>query len=102
MVITGSKIIDFHNTDMPGGVVRALDARTGKVVWAFTAAPPSLPPSDENKEGGKTYPRSAPNVWAPMSVDAERKLIFLPTGTPQVDAVLGKATGIITAARWWR
>src|SRR3569833_3196372 len=26
-VITGSKIIDFHNTDMPGGVVRALDAR---------------------------------------------------------------------------
>ena len=85
MVVTGSKIIDFHNTDMPGGVVRALDARTGKVVWAFTAAPPSLPPGD-----GKTYPRSAPNVWAPMSVDLERKLIFLPTGTPQVDAVLGK------------
>jgi len=85
MVITGSKIIDFHNTDMPGGVVRALDARTGEVKWAFTAAPPSLPPGD-----GKTYPRSAPNVWAPMSVDVQRKLIFLPTGTPQVDAVVGK------------
>jgi quinoprotein glucose dehydrogenase len=84
-VITGSKIIDFHNVDMPGGVVRALDARTGAVVWAFTAAPPSLPPGD-----GKTYPRSAPNVWAPMSVDVDRKLIFLPTGTPQVDAVIGK------------
>ena len=25
-----------------------------------------------------------------MSVDVDRKLIFLPTGTPQVDAVLGK------------
>ena len=85
MVITGSKIIDFHNTDMPGGVVRALDARDGHVVWAFTAAPPSLPPGD-----GKTYPRSAPNVWAPMSVDVDRKLMFLPTGTPQVDAVIGK------------
>jgi quinoprotein glucose dehydrogenase len=85
MVITGSKIIDFHNVDMPGGVVRALDARSGKVVWAFTAAPPDLPPGD-----GETYPRSAPNVWAPMSVDAARKLIFLPTGTPQVDAVIGK------------
>jgi quinoprotein glucose dehydrogenase len=84
-VITGSKIIDFHNIDMPGGVVRALDARTGAVVWAFTAAPPSLPAGD-----GKTYPRSAPNVWAPMSVDVTRKLIFLPTGTPQVDAVIGK------------
>ncbi len=83
-VITGSKIIDFHNVDMPGGVVRALDARTGKTVWAFTAAAPDQPSSDGN------YPRSSPNVWAPMSVDAERKLIFLPTGTPQVDAVLGK------------
>ncbi|HWY63912.1 MAG TPA: PQQ-binding-like beta-propeller repeat protein, partial [Rhizomicrobium sp.] len=83
-VITGSKIIDFHNVDMPGGVVRALDARTGKTVWAFTTAPPDQPSSDNN------YPRSSPNIWAPMSVDAARKLIFLPTGTPQVDAVLGK------------
>ena len=86
MVITGSKIIDFHNTDMPGGVVRALDARTGKVVWAFTAAPPDQPQGD-----AQHYPRSAPNVWAPMSVDVERKLIFLPTGTPQVDSYVGKA-----------
>ena len=86
MVITGSKIIDFHNTDMPGGVVRALDARTGKVVWAFTAAPPDMDQGD-----AQHYPRSAPNVWAPMSVDVERKLIFLPTGTPQVDSYIGKA-----------
>src|SRR5215472_2421790 len=85
-VITGSKIIDFHNTDMPGGVVRALDARTGKVVWAFTAAPPDQPQGD-----AQHYPRSAPNVWAPMSVDVERKLIFLPTGTPQVDSYIGKS-----------
>jgi quinoprotein glucose dehydrogenase len=84
MVITGSKIIDFHNVDMPGGVVRALNARTGEVVWAFDAAPPDMP------RDGKTYPRSAPNVWAPMSVDAQRRLIYLPTGTPQVDAVIGK------------
>ncbi|HEX4635847.1 MAG TPA: pyrroloquinoline quinone-dependent dehydrogenase [Rhizomicrobium sp.] len=84
-VITGSKIIDFHNVDMPGGVVRALDARTGKTVWAFTTAPPDQPSTDGN------YPRSSPNVWAPMSVDVARKLIFLPTGTPQVDAVIGKS-----------
>jgi quinoprotein glucose dehydrogenase len=85
MVITGSKIIDFHNTDMPGGVVRALDARSGKIVWAFTAAPP-----DADQGDAAHYPRSAPNVWAPMSVDVARKLIFLPTGTPQVDSFVGK------------
>jgi quinoprotein glucose dehydrogenase len=92
-VITGSKIIDFHNTDMPGGVVRALDARTGALVWAFTAAPPSAHPDPTTNvapgEGGH-YPRSAPNVWAPMSVDVAHRLIYLPTGTPQIDAVLGK------------
>jgi quinoprotein glucose dehydrogenase len=92
-VITGSKIIDFHNTDMPGGVVRALDARTGALVWAFTAAPPSTHPNaTTNVAPGASehYPRSAPNVWAPMSVDLKNRLIYLPTGTPQIDAVLGK------------
>ena len=84
LVITGSKIIDFHNVDMPGGVVRAFDARSGKVVWAFTAAPPGTVAQ------GTDYPRSTPNVWAPMSVDVENKLIFLPTGTPQIDAVIGE------------
>jgi quinoprotein glucose dehydrogenase len=84
LVITGSKIIDFHNTDMPGGVVRAFDARSGKLVWAFTGAPPDAP------VGGSDFPRSAPNVWAPMSLDMAHKLIFLPTGTPQVDGYVGK------------
>jgi quinoprotein glucose dehydrogenase len=93
MVITGSKIIDFHDVDMPGGVVRALDARTGALVWAFTAAPPSVmdDPTVTTPPGpGEHYPRSTANVWAPMSVDLSRRLIFLPTGTPQLDSVLGK------------
>ena len=84
-VITGSKIIDFHNTDMPGGVVRALDARTGKMVWAFTAAPP-------DPAAGR---RPALSAQRPQCVGADvgrhgRKLIFLPTGTPQVDSYIGK------------
>jgi quinoprotein glucose dehydrogenase len=85
LVITGSKIIDFHNIDMPGGVVRAFDARTGAVVWAWTGAAPSAPAPKDGE-----YPRSTPNVWGPMSVDMARKLIFLPTGTPQIDDVIGK------------
>lgn len=84
LVITGSKIIDFHNVDMPGGVVRAFDVRTGATKWAWTGAAPNAPvPTDG------TYPRSAPNVWGPMSVDVPRKMIFLPTGTPQIDTVMG-------------
>ncbi|UAK24396.1 pyrroloquinoline quinone-dependent dehydrogenase [Sphingomonas nostoxanthinifaciens] len=85
LVITGSKIIDFHNTDMPGGVVRAFDARTGAERWAWTGAPPGTAAT----ETGKDYPRSTPNVWGPMSVDVQHKLLFLPTGTPQIDMVMG-------------
>lgn len=79
-VVTGSKILDFYSTDMPGGVVRAFNTRTGALEWAWTAAPPGTP---EPADGA--YPRSTPNVWAPMSVDSERGLVFLPTGNPQVD-----------------
>lgn len=87
LVITGSKIIDFHNTDMPGGVVRAFNVRTGALVWAWTGAAPDAP-APEPEHG---FPRSTPNVWGPMSVDLQRKLIFLPTGTPQIDYYVGKA-----------
>jgi quinoprotein glucose dehydrogenase len=83
LVITGSKIIDFHNVDMPGGVVRAFNVRTGRMVWAWTGAAPGA------KETGDHFPRSTPNVWGPMSVDTANKIIYLPTGTPQVDLVMG-------------
>lgn len=86
-VITGSKVFDTHSTDMPGGVVRAFNARTGALEWAWTAAPPGTPPSDE-------YPRSTPNVWAPISVDSQRGLVFLPTGNPQVDFYSGGADNL--------
>lgn len=81
-VVTGSKVFDTHSTDMPGGVVRAFNARTGALEWAWTAAPPGTPASEE-------YPRSTPNTWAPIAVDSQRGLVFLPTGNPQVDFYSG-------------
>lgn len=86
-VITGSKVFDTHSTDMPGGVVRAFNARTGALEWAWTAAPPGTPPSDD-------YPRSTPNTWAPIATDTERGLVFLPTGNPQVDFYSGGDGGL--------
>ena len=94
-VIVGSKIIDFRHSDMPSGVVRAFNIRTGALEWAWTGAPPADAPGGAPTleptatEGNPAYPRSTPNVWAPPSVDVARKLIFLPTGNPQLDFYAG-------------
>ena len=39
-VIVGSAIADNQRIDAPSGVVRAFDARTGKLLWAQDLAPP--------------------------------------------------------------
>ncbi len=84
LVIVGSAISDGNRLEAPSGVVRAFNARSGALVWAFDLAPP-----DFDYENGPVsrdgYALGTPNVWAPMSVDAERDLVFLPTGNPSPD-----------------
>ena len=82
IVIVANCVYDGQAVDEPSGVVRAFDARTGKLIWAWdgmrpdiTAAPPP----------GQTYTRGTPNVWSVMSVDPALGLVFLPTGNPTPD-----------------
>ncbi len=84
LVVVGSAVSDGRRTDAPSGVVRAFHARTGALSWAFDLAPPGFdyhqsPVSDTG------YALGTPNVWSAMSVDAERDMIFLPTGNPSPD-----------------
>lgn len=75
VVITGSSIDDNQRVDEASGAVHAFDAVTGQLRWKYdplAAAEPSV------RAG-------AANVWAPMSVDAERGLVFLPTSSPSPD-----------------
>ena len=72
VVVVGSGIIDFARATTPRGTVLAFDADTGKPVWQFD---PLL-----------GHPKSgSANVWAPMSVDEENGLLFLPTSAPSPD-----------------
>jgi quinoprotein glucose dehydrogenase len=41
LVIVGSGISDSNKVDMPSGVVRAFDARTGKLRWSWSPIPPN-------------------------------------------------------------
>lgn len=88
LVIVGSAVADNVRINPPSGVVRAYDTRTGELRWSWDLAPPDFVPSQDNT-GSAGYALGTPNVWAPMSVDAARDLVFVPTGNPSPDYYRG-------------
>jgi quinoprotein glucose dehydrogenase len=84
LVIVGSAVSDNQRVDAPSGVVRAFDARDGSLRWAFDLAPPGFARTRENTSA-EGFALGTPNVWAPISVDRERDLVFVPTGNPSPD-----------------
>jgi quinoprotein glucose dehydrogenase len=89
VVVVGSSIDDNSRVDMPSGVVRAFDARTGILRWKWEP----LPPNDSAQPGGKTWRTGAGNSWSVMAVDPERDLVFVPTGSASPDYYGGLRPG---------
>ena len=84
LVITGSSIGDNRAVDLERGVVRAFDARTGKLRWSWDPIP----------WAEKQNPRTgAANAWSVISADTERGLIFVPTGSASPDFYGGERPG---------
>jgi quinoprotein glucose dehydrogenase len=81
VVIVGSAISDNRRVEAPPGAVRAFDARTGRPRWSF----------DPLIHNGITAGHA--NVWAPMSADEDRGMVFLPTSSPSPDFWGGKRLG---------
>jgi quinoprotein glucose dehydrogenase len=76
LVIVGSSIADNWKADTERGIVRAFDARTGKLRWTWNPTP----------WADETNPRTGGgNAWSTLSVDAERDLVFVPTGSSSPD-----------------
>lgn len=91
-VVVGSAIDDNSRVEMPSGVVRAFDARTGALRWKWEPLPPNEIPSD-GTAGGKTWRTGAGNAWSAMVVDAGRDLVFVPTGSASPDYYGGLRPG---------
>jgi quinoprotein glucose dehydrogenase len=81
-LVIGSRVKDNVSTDMPSGVVRAFDAVTGKLLWAWDVGRPDRTDAPST---GETYTRSTPNAWAPLVADDALGLVYIPTGNPAVD-----------------
>lgn len=93
-IIVGSAIGDNRAAHLERGIVRALDARSGAINWLWDPIPVSADQENwsswENGSGSRT---GAANVWPPISVDAERNLVFVPTGSPSPDFYGGERLG---------
>jgi quinoprotein glucose dehydrogenase len=82
LVIVGSAIADNNRAQSPTGEVRALDARTGQVRWTWHPLPP-----DRAEQSGQA------NAWSIISVDPQRNLVFVPTGSASPDYYGGLRPG---------
>jgi quinoprotein glucose dehydrogenase len=87
LVVVGSSIDDNSRVDMPSGVVRAFDARSGALRWSWDPIAPNADPP------AKTWRTGAGNAWSVMAVDRERHLIFVPTGSASPDYYGGLRPG---------
>jgi len=94
LVIVGSQVPDRVQLPDPVGYVQAFSARTGARVWTFSVIPQS--PKDP---GAGTWEHDSwrtsghANVWAPMTLDVARGLLYLPTSTPSSDYYGGERPG---------
>jgi len=94
LIIVGNGVADrlIYRKDPPGDV-RAFDARTGRQVWSFHTVP------RDGEAGAETWTNHAnrhtghTNVWAPMTLDARRGLVYLPVSTPSNDFYGGNRPG---------
>ncbi|MEQ1755776.1 MAG: pyrroloquinoline quinone-dependent dehydrogenase [Micropepsaceae bacterium] len=92
-VIVGSSIGDNRRVDAPHGTVRAYDTETGKLKWTWDPIPREGKDPASPTWGGGNRTVGHANVWAPMSVDTKRGLVFLPTSSPSPDFFGGLRPG---------
>lgn len=89
LVITGAFVLDSNRPDVPSGVVRAYNIRTGAFVWGWNPVHPDRPQTDAQGN----YVSGTTNVWSTISVDAERGLVIVPTGNSSPDYYGGAREG---------
>ncbi|HEY1262752.1 MAG TPA: pyrroloquinoline quinone-dependent dehydrogenase [Terriglobales bacterium] len=83
LLIIGSSMAEVL-PDSPGDI-RAYDAHSGKLRWSFHTIP------HQGEFGYDTWPKDAwkwsgaANSWAGLSLDVERGLVFVPTGSAVYD-----------------
>ncbi len=94
IVVVGSYIEDRLRTrEAPRGDVRGFDIRTGALVWTFHTVPLEGEFGVETWEDESWRYTGNANVWAPMSADDARGIIYLPVSAPTNNFFGGERPG---------
>ncbi|MCZ6830616.1 MAG: pyrroloquinoline quinone-dependent dehydrogenase [Gammaproteobacteria bacterium] len=80
-VISGAQVLDNVRVDVPSGVVRAYDIRSGELLWVWNPVPPGS--AERNPDG--TFLSGTTNVWSMIAADPERDMVYVPTGNTSPD-----------------
>lgn len=76
VVALGAAVQDNMYRNSLDGIVRAFDVVTGRQLWSWNPIPEDI-----------SAVTGAANAWAPLSVDAKRGWLFLPTGSASWDTL---------------
>jgi quinoprotein glucose dehydrogenase len=94
LVVVGSAMGDNRRVTMPRGIVRAYDARSGRLAWAWDPIPRSgEDPMFQEWQSEQAARVGAANAWSILSYDAARDLVFVPTSSPSPDYFGGERLG---------
>jgi quinoprotein glucose dehydrogenase len=91
LIIVGGENPETHPA--PPGDIRAFDVRTGALRWTFHTIP------HPGEAGYETWPKDAwkdagaANNWAGMTLDPERGIVYVPTGSAVFDFYGGDRAG---------
>jgi len=94
LVVVGSAMSDNRRVDMPRGIVRGYDARSGALRWAWDPIPRADDdPAHAEWRSEQAARTGAANAWSILSADPARDLVFVPTSSPSPDYFGGERLG---------
>jgi glucose dehydrogenase len=91
MIIVGGRDPETHPA--PPGDIRAYDLHSGKLRWSFHTIPYPGEPGYETWPPEAWKSAGAANNWAGMALDAERGILYAPTGSAVFDFYGGDRVG---------
>ncbi|HYH56525.1 MAG TPA: PQQ-binding-like beta-propeller repeat protein, partial [Anseongella sp.] len=92
LIIIGSRVSE--GADAAPGDIRAFNVRTGKLEWVFHTIPRPGEAGYETWEDKEAWKKTGgANSWAGMSLDLERGIVFVPTGSASPDFYGGARKG---------
>ena len=81
-IVIGGWVLDNQEVNEPSGVIRAFNARTGALEWAWDLANPGI---TKLPSPGQTYTRATPNLWTTAAYDDKLGLVYVPLGNQTPD-----------------